>query len=81
MFGPQLFKQLWPFFLFKQSEGRFSLYFYILITVKQTVILAIKQLYFNAQLQGFFDIFWHVKLAQTTGCFVKKLNVDFTVIG
>jgi len=48
MFGPQLFKQLWPFFLFKQSEGRFSLYFHILITVKQTVILAIKQLYFNA---------------------------------
>lgn len=34
MFRPQLLKQLWPFFLFKQSEGRFSLYFTAVITVK-----------------------------------------------
>jgi hypothetical protein len=48
MSGPQLFKQLRPFFLFKQSEGSFYLYFQILITVNSTFILAIKQLYFDA---------------------------------
>lgn len=38
MFRLQLFKQLQPFFLFKQSEASFFLYFLILITVKLTFI-------------------------------------------
>jgi len=40
MFRPQLFKQLRPFFLFKQYGGSFFLYFMVLITVRLTFIFA-----------------------------------------
>jgi hypothetical protein len=42
MFRPQLFKQLRPFFWFKQYAGSFFLYFLVLINVNLTVILVVK---------------------------------------
>jgi len=54
MFRPQLFKQLRPFFLFKQSGGSFFLYFPILITVKLTFIKAVKQLILRYIIMMFF---------------------------